>query len=506
MGSCPEGYLIFRADSDSRMGIGHVMRCSALAQACQATGGRALFLSRCTSEPLRWRLKAAGIGFMPLEQAHPKAADLDRTLVVLAELRANWLVADGYHFDPAYQRAVRAAGHRLLVIDDLAHWPHYHADIVLNQNINADSLGYECDPDTRLLLGTRYALLRSEFLAWRGRPRAIPDVGSKVLVTMGGSDPDNVTLKVIQALRRLKIPGLAARVVVGPANPHLKALRRSIQEADYSLELLTNVSEMPELMAWSDLAVTAGGSICWELAFMGLPGLIIILADNQLAVGQRLEQSGIGVNLGWHASLSPEHIAQSALRLLASPEIRGKMALKGQTLVDGEGTGRVMMLVRGHALRLRRVQDDDCHLLWEWANDVEVREAAFSTAAIPWMDHKRWFIKKRNDPHCLQLIAVDDQDQPVGQVRFDIKEGESAEINVSVDRQRRGLGYGKLILELATEEFFRSTPVRTINAFIKIGNIKSIRAFEKAQYMRVGPLTKQREPSVLYVRKRDDAS
>jgi UDP-2,4-diacetamido-2,4,6-trideoxy-beta-L-altropyranose hydrolase len=92
----------------------------------------------------------------------------------------------------------------------------------------------------------------------------------------------------------------------------------------------------------------------------------------------------------------------------------------------------------------------------------------------------------------------------VGQVRFDIKEGESAEIDVSIDKERRGLGYGKLLLELAAAELFQTTSVRTIDSFIKIENIKSIRAFEKAKYKRIGPLVMHGEQSVRYVKERGD--
>lgn len=90
-------------------------------------------------------------------------------------------------------------------------------------------------------------------------------------------------------------------------------------------------------------------------------------------------------------------------------------------------------------------------------------------------------------------------------MRFDIKEGESAEIDVSIDKEKRGSGYGKLILELAAEELFRATTVRIINSFIKIDNIKSIRAFEKAHYKRIGPLVVNGEQSVRYVKERADA-
>ena len=124
---------------------------------------------------------------------------------------------------------------------------------------------------TRLLLGTRYVLLRREFWPWRGWRREIPAVARKVLVTLGGGDPDNVTLKVIRALAQVEIEGLEAVVVVGPANPHLEELQAAVKDTPHPIRLESNVTNMPELMAWADVAITAGGSTCWETAFMGLP-------------------------------------------------------------------------------------------------------------------------------------------------------------------------------------------------------------------------------------------
>lgn len=498
--------LIFRADANTQMGNGHVMRCLALAQACQNNGGQATFMMGMTAPSLETRLLSEGMNVRHLSAIPGSRDDALQTSHLAKELQAKWVVVDGYHFGAAYQRFIKESGLQLVFVDDFGQPGRYGADLVLNQNLHAEETLYQDrEPYTRLLLGTRYVLLRREFWPWRDRQRRIAPDARKVLVTLGGGDPDNVTLKVLEALGQVQLEGLEVRAVVGASNPHYQDLQSAARQLPYSLRLEQNVTNMPELMAWADLAITAGGSTCWELAFMGLPGLIIILADNQRPVGQWLDQSGIGVNLGWYAAVTARQISQAALRLLASAEIREAMALKGRMIVDGEGVARVLMLVRGGKLRLRPVRDDDCSLLWRWANDAEVRQAAFSTAAISWEDHQHWFSHKRRDPGCLQFIAMDDQDQPVGQVRFDMKEGETAEIDVSLDKSKRGLGYGKLILDLAAEGLFQTTTVKNVHSFIKNTNIRSIKAFEKAGYKRIGPLIMHGESSVHYVRERGDA-
>lgn len=502
----PKKYIVLRADGNARIGTGHVMRSLALAQAWQDQGGRAVFLMDLKAPALGSRLQSEGMEVVSLSSPPGTAGDAHEATELARRLGAGWVVVDGCHFGASYQRQVREAGLKLLFIDDIGSTEENYANLILNQNLHAQADLYpRLEAGASLLLGPRYALLRREFEPWRDQKRQIVPAARKVLVTLGGGDPDNVTLKVMQALGQVELMGLEVLVVVGASNPHQQELRSASRQLPYSLRLEQNVTNMPELMAWADLAITAGGSTCWELAFMGLPGLIIILADNQAPVGHWIDKLGIGVNLGWHASLSPVQISQATIRLLASPGIREEMTANGQALVNGEGAARVLMLVNGQRLRLRRVRDDDCRLLWQWANDPEVRKVAFSVAYIPWEDHLRWFAHKKSDLHCLHFIAVDDQDRPVGQVRFDIKEGDNAEIDVSIAKEKRGSGYGKLILELAAKELFRTTTVRAIDSFIKIDNIRSIKAFEKAKYKRIGPLTIQGEPSVHYVMERVDA-
>lgn len=493
--------LIIRADANAHIGTGHLMRCLALAQGWQTQGGQAIFVTACESDSLLRRLSDEGFQVVTLERTHPDPADWEITSEALSAHPGAWVALDGYHFDPAYQRWIREAGHPLLVIDDMAHLDHYYADIVLNQNIHAEKLDYSCESHTRLLLGTRYALLRSEFLAWRGWQREIPEVARKVLVTLGGGDPDNQTLKIIRALQQVEVEGLDVVVVVGASNPHFDELQSAARNSQCVIRLVRNATNMPELMAWADVAVSAGGSTCWELAFMGLPTLILIVADNQRPIAEQLDIMGMAVNLGWYEGLSSTEVVEAITHSLMTPKMRVEMARRGQELVDGEGVARVLMCLRDKELRLRHVREEDCKMLWEWVNDPEVRGAAFSSdAAIPWEDHVQWFMRKLHDANCFLFIALDNQDTPVGQVRFDVKNDDETEIGVSIDRSRREAGYGSLLINMAVEEIFRVTPVRAVHAFIKPYNEGSIRAFEKAKFKRLGMETVRGNTATHYVR------
>lgn len=333
--------LLIRTDANAQMGTGHLMRCLALAQAWQARGGEAIFITACDSAGLLKRLRDEGFQVVEVEECYPNPDEWKIVSQVLAAHPQSWVLLDGYHFDPSYQRHIKEAGHPLLVIDDMAHLDHYHADVVLNQNIHAEQLNYSCDSDTRLLLGTDYVLLRREFWPWRDWEREIPDVARKVLVTLGGSDPDNQTLKVIQALRQIEVADLEAVVIVGGSNPHFESLQSAVQ-GSAAIRLVRNVTNMPELMAWADIAVTAGGSTCWELAFMELPGEIIVLADNQVQSSKILGEQGYFVYLGNGRMLTTKEIQSSLSSLVMDCVQREQLRQRCNRLVDGQGVSRII--------------------------------------------------------------------------------------------------------------------------------------------------------------------
>jgi len=320
-------------------------------------GGRSVFLSKCDADSLRRRVQATGAQFIPLQETHPAPSDLQNTLSTARGLNANWLVLDGYHFDSAYQEGVRAAGFRLMAIDDTCHLNRYYADIVLNQDIGSAELSYNCEPDTKLLLGTRYALLRPEFGSRHPGRRVFDDWGNRVLVTLGGSDPGNVTLKVVEAFRKMAEPDLQLRFVIGPGNPHAGTLSSEILSLKCSAELLADPPDMSELMAWADLAVSAAGGTCLELAFMGTPAVVMVTAENQVRLAQSLSRLGVMVNMGWADRVTASALASTITAVLESGSRRTQMSVLGQGLVDGEGVDRVVKYLGGESIRLRPVRE-----------------------------------------------------------------------------------------------------------------------------------------------------
>ena len=352
-----ENVLFIRADASQEIGVGHVMRCIALAQVWQEQGGRAFFLTHCDSNSLRQRIIAEGFGLSSIEMPHPHPSDLAKTLSVLTpkkkyainqvdETVQPWLALDGYHFTSDYQKAIRDADARLLLFDDMNHLSHYHADILLNQNIYAPDLHYNCNTDAILLLGTRYVLLRREFLKYRDFKRMIPGKAKNILVTMGGSDPDNVTLKVIEAIKLVNDPSLEVQVVVGPSNPHEKAIRNTMHDTPCVTHLSQNTTNMPELMDWADIAITAGGSTCWELAFMGVPALISILAENQRLIVEELDRSSVACNLGHFSLFSADRVAKILVHFLNDHYKLLEMSQKAMRIVEGFGREKVFSLMK----------------------------------------------------------------------------------------------------------------------------------------------------------------
>lgn len=336
-----ENALLIRADASTRIGTGHLTRCLALAQTWEDSGGEVVFITVCESAGLLQRLSDEGFRIVALERSYPDPADWEVTSQVLATHPNAWVVLDGYYFDSTYQRQVKEAGHPLLVIDDIAHLEHYYADIVLNQNIRADELHYECELSTHLLLGTQYVLLRREFLQWKGWKREIPDVARKVLITLGGSDPDNITLKIISAMNKLKLKDLEIKVVIGPSNPHMPLLKEAVEHSPLPISLLPSPEDMPELMAWADVAVSGAGSTCWEMAFMELPSALLVLADNQKSIAKGLTEAGAALNLGWFENVTGSQVTNRLVRLLNDRQSRSQMRHLGRTLVDGAGNQRV---------------------------------------------------------------------------------------------------------------------------------------------------------------------
>jgi len=335
--------LIVRADASTEIGTGHIMRCLALAQCWQEQGGTVVFIMANSTPALEVRLKSERVEIIDLSAKSGSLEDAQETAIFAKKLNVDWVVIDGYQFKEDYQKIFKNYRLKTLFIDDYGHSNYYYSEIVLNQNINADqSLYQNRETYTKLLLGSSYTLLRQEFRKLPFQTKTIPLIGTKILVTLGGGDPDNVTLKVVQALSDIKVNDLEVLVVIGASNPYYDQLNLFVQSLNFSIKLVQNVTDMPQLMAWADIAIAAGGSTNWELAFMGLPSVIIVIADNQQKIAEKLHDQEIIINLGWHQQVIPEQIRLTVQALIGDRARREMMSQKGQQLIDGKGAMRVV--------------------------------------------------------------------------------------------------------------------------------------------------------------------
>ena len=332
--------LLFRTDASVAMGTGHAMRCLALAQAWIDSGRRAAFAMAEATPSIQKRLASERCEALAISAKAGDLEDAKQTIALAHQARSEWIVVDGYQFTFEYQSALKAAGYKVLFLDDYGHASRYSADLVLNQNVCArEALYASREAYTRLLLGPRYALLRREFAQWRGWKREVASTCRRLLVMMGGSDPENLTGRVISALERFH--DLEVTVVVGGSNPHLAELVGHVERSGQKITLEQDVANMPELMATADVAFSAAGSTCWELCLMALPAMLIDVAANQTALAKELDRSGCAVHVG-DRTVSASAIAEVLGRMLGSWELRRLLSQRCRTLVDGGGTGRVL--------------------------------------------------------------------------------------------------------------------------------------------------------------------
>jgi UDP-2,4-diacetamido-2,4,6-trideoxy-beta-L-altropyranose hydrolase len=335
--------ILIRADGSPEIGMGHLMRCLALAE---VVGPQATFL--CSDPPASFtaRAAAARARVRALHSPPATAADLAETSDTARTIGADWIVLDGYGFDGDFQDGLVADGHRVLAIDDHGHAGRYGAHVVLNANAGAEAEAEretygERAPGTRLLLGLRYALLRAEFRDAPAPPTSPPARARRVAITFGASDPDNVSAQVLEGLSAVPGP-LEPLVLVGGANPHGPALRAAADRCPHPVQFAVDVHGMADCLAACDLAVTAAGGTLLELACVGTPAIAIVVADNQEPGARALAAAGAAVNLGRHHTLAPEAIGAAVSDLAGDAGRREALARRGVELVDGQGASRVL--------------------------------------------------------------------------------------------------------------------------------------------------------------------
>ncbi|SEN65568.1 UDP-2,4-diacetamido-2,4,6-trideoxy-beta-L-altropyranose hydrolase [Paenibacillus sp. OV219] len=349
--------IVFRVDASSAMGTGHMMRCLTLADELSKAkyGCRSLFICRPLEGNLGAYLLQRGYEVEWIEderalQVGSWADDADRTIHVLKQWDADWLVVDHYGIDSRWEEAVRPYAKQVLVIDDLANRKHC-CDLLLDQNAYADMhTRYEnlVEPECRLLLGPKYLLLRPLFYTMRRSMRERTGKVQRLLLFFGGSDPTNETVKALQAVDDLRLREQQVDVVIGEANPFRQEV---IQRCDSipNVTLHVQVENMAELLVGADFALGAGGIAMWERCYLGLPSAVTVVADNQIDSVGAAEQAGAIWAAGGHEQTSAALYADRIHKAMHSPEELLAMSRRAfeltesRTDITGNQVASVMM-------------------------------------------------------------------------------------------------------------------------------------------------------------------
>ncbi len=336
--------VVFRADASLSIGAGHLSRCLTLAESLKRRGADVTFV--CAAGSCAFVPRVSEIADAVVELPHSAAevdgstngswltvspaTDAEATTTAIAGMTVDWLVVDHYGIDATWESLLRPFVGKLMVIDDLANRNH-DCDLLLDQNLRpegelpyADLVPKNC----RILLGPRFALLREEFIEQaRVQQRERTSVRS-VLVSFGGLDGINATGMALQALAQ--IPGLAADVVIGTKHPHLDQILARCKAGGWATHVQT--TEMASLIARSDLAIGAAGASSWERCFLGLPSIVVAVAENQQLIAQNLDTAGAAVSIGSVSSETAERIVAAARDLLDRPSSLARMAMTAKAI------------------------------------------------------------------------------------------------------------------------------------------------------------------------------
>jgi len=313
--------IVFRVDSSAQIGSGHLMRCLTLAKRLQKEKKADIyFIMRQLEGNLISLVEKQGFSIfqLPIGPSFKNLIGYERWLTVKSSFDAEqtiscikqldqveWLMVDHYAVDQSWERKLRPFVKNIMVIDDLANRQH-DCDILLDQNFYLDrETRYNglVPQNCKLLLGPGYALLRDEFYEARKKMRQRDGILRNLLVSFGGSDLTNETIKTLRAIKKLKWKEILVNVVVGKNHPHQEEVKAFCERHPY-MNYFSQISNMADLMNEADLAIGAGGTTTWERCFLGLPALVIAIAENQVKMCEDCAKIGYIEYLGENKDVS----------------------------------------------------------------------------------------------------------------------------------------------------------------------------------------------------------
>jgi len=353
--------VVFRVDSSIEIGAGHLMRCLALADALSGTGVSCRFITRAHLGDITAHVVKRGyeVTVLPVGNLQvysdtqtdpyskwlgvPWLLDAEQTIAALVNRpKPKWLVVDHYALDHRWERAVRFSCEHLLVVDDLANRNH-EADMLIDQTLGRLESDYLnlVNLTCQLRCGVQHVLLQAEFKEWRtiSLERRVDPLLRRILISLGGVDQHNISSKILNVLDKCGLPDeIEICIILGESSPWIAEMRRLVVDCCTKVQLIVGAENMAELLAGCDLAIGAAGTSCWERCYLGVPTLMLVLAENQREIANRVAAKGAVELLANGVDFALD-LEMAILRILANPAELKTMSKNASDLVVRSGVG-----------------------------------------------------------------------------------------------------------------------------------------------------------------------
>lgn len=422
--------IVFRCEMSPAAGLGHVMRCLAAAEELAWAGWETVFARTPGAEALP-----------ALQQAGHALGDWPA-------LAGDWAVFDHYGLGAEAERGARERFGSIAAFEDKPNRMH-DADLLVDPTPDRRAEAYASflPARARFLLGLRAAQIHRR---WRAARAAAPATRAgdvrRIVVSMGATDPGNATARVLSALREA-CPGMAVDVALAGTAPHLNALQADLRTNE---TLYVDTPDLPGLMAQADLAIGGAGSSCFERALLGLPSVIVQLADNQSDLVRAFERAGAAVAVPAGGLNDASFLAKAIKAVVDDEGGRSAMSRAGRALVDGRGAQRLLLALSavpgiglaGLSVRLAEAEDSDW--LLELQRKPQTRRHSLNPKAPENEEHHAWMAVTIDATDRL-LCILEYRGVAAGMLRLD-KIGEEFSVSIAVDPlfQHRGIGSGAL--------------------------------------------------------------
>lgn len=516
--------VLMLCDGGGPLGVGHVMRSLALAEAAVAAGHEVVVAGCFEGSFVQGQLGAAPVEVVRLP-APLADGDLRPVIDLVPRLHPDVLHVDSYEA-PGRLRELLTSPEEAILSDAVLSnvedgtFGRRPADVVIDPTLGAELSPRPDDGSTLLLRGSRYTPIRLRVIAARRTDEigtSFGDVARNVLVVMGGTDPVGLAPAVVELLART---GLALEVTAIAVGVNAKRVRVAARGSALSVNVLPPVDDLAARMSGQDLVISAAGTSVWELCCIGVPMAVLWAVDNQREGYDRVVAAGAAVGLGGPELVGPQLARQHPVgsdpvgheravgqlrAVLTDSRARAAMMLAARHAVDGLGAWRVVRTWE-QALRLgpsarpgssnqessnrmtaRPAGMHDARLLWEWRNDPATRAGSRSSGEVSMDEHLRWLAASlaRIDR---MLLLVTDTVGPVGTVRWDLGAEGEWEVSITVAPDRRGQSLARPLLraaEVALSEGAQSsgTDVTAYLAVVNVDNRASTRLFETSDYV-----------------------